>query len=120
MRERGERVAVVPREARAAITPPASIRVWAERRIESELREYVVGGWPRDEEFTAAGRGPLLAQVNATGGPVRWARRIAVIKVSQGHSSWALRLGLQRPSVRGHDTSSQESATRTIFSESPS
>jgi hypothetical protein len=42
------------------------------------------------------------------------------IKVSEGHASWARRLGLQRPGVRGYDTSSQESATRTIFSESPS
>jgi hypothetical protein len=83
-----QRVAVVPRGERTAMPAPAPARVWAERRIETELGEYVVDGWPRDEEFTAAGRGPLLAQVNATGGPARWARRIAVSATPRARGYW--------------------------------
>ena len=39
------------------------------RRIETELRAFATEGWPDDEAFISAGRGPLLAQIQAGGGP---------------------------------------------------
>jgi site-specific DNA recombinase len=74
------RAAVVPRGTDAPMGPPAAPSRWKEQRIETELRGFATEGWPDDEAFISAGRGPLLAQIHATGGPVRWSRRIATTR----------------------------------------
>jgi DNA invertase Pin-like site-specific DNA recombinase len=83
------RAAVLPRGRQTTMGSPGPPRLWGERRIEAALREYVADEWPRDEEFTADGRGPLLAQVHATGGPARWARRIAAAARPRARGYWS-------------------------------
>jgi DNA invertase Pin-like site-specific DNA recombinase len=72
-----ERVTVYPRGRGRPVDPPTAPTLWDEERIATELREYASDGWPPDEQFVTDGRGPLLAQVHASGGPVRWSRRVA-------------------------------------------
>ena len=72
------RASVVPRGADGPMAPPPAAARWDERRIETELRAFATDRWPDDEAFISAGHGPLLAQVHATGGPVRWARKLRV------------------------------------------
>ena len=71
------RASVVPRGADGPMDPPPAPPRWDERRIETELRAFATEGWPDDEAFISAGRGPLLAQIQAGGGPIRWSRMIA-------------------------------------------
>jgi DNA invertase Pin-like site-specific DNA recombinase len=73
-----ERVAVVARGGDFVVNPPPERARWEERRIEVELRAFATDGWPDSDAFISAGRGPLLAQIHATGGPVRWSRRISL------------------------------------------
>lgn len=51
---------------------------WSKARIKKELVQFLdtqnVGEWPSDDEFVHAGRGPLLRQVDLTGGALHWAR----------------------------------------------
>jgi hypothetical protein len=72
-----ERVRVHPRGEGPPVDPPPVPPPWDDDRIETELQEYTRNGWPPDEQFITDGRGPLLAQVHASGGPVRWSRRVA-------------------------------------------
>jgi DNA invertase Pin-like site-specific DNA recombinase len=53
---------------------------WPLGRIREELAAYVagVGRWPGEQEFLDAGYGPLLRQVDETGGQDAWARRVGV------------------------------------------
>jgi site-specific DNA recombinase len=72
-----ERVVVLPRETGTGPVEMGSPKArWKGARVEAALRDFVRGKWPHDEQFIAAGRGPLLREVNATGGPPRWARII--------------------------------------------
>jgi DNA invertase Pin-like site-specific DNA recombinase len=56
--------------------PTADEVRWTDAQIEAGLDEFLAGWthsrWPADEDFIFAGRGPLLRQINHTGGPVRW------------------------------------------------
>jgi DNA invertase Pin-like site-specific DNA recombinase len=49
---------------------------WPTSRVRAELAAYLESGeepdWPTEERFVEAGRGPLLREVVATGGPTRW------------------------------------------------
>jgi DNA invertase Pin-like site-specific DNA recombinase len=68
-----QRVAIRARDSGEAVDVGPSTARWEDARIEAELREFASEAWPSDDEFIAAGRGPLLREVNATGGPPRWA-----------------------------------------------
>ena len=56
--------------------PGPPVTAWHRQRIAAELaaflKTYTPERWPSDEEFVFAGRGPLLRQINHTGGPLRW------------------------------------------------
>jgi DNA invertase Pin-like site-specific DNA recombinase len=56
--------------------PTADEARWTDAQINAGLEEFLGGWaesrWPADEDFIFAGRGPLLRQINRTGGPVRW------------------------------------------------
>ena len=51
-------------------------RAWPNQRIRRGLEEFLAeqraDTWPTEEEFICAGRGPLLRQLNKTGGAARW------------------------------------------------
>jgi DNA invertase Pin-like site-specific DNA recombinase len=68
---------------------------WPLRRIREELREFLAERsreasrglvdthetptqWPSEHQFLIEGRGPLLRQIDATGGQDAWARRVGV------------------------------------------
>ena len=55
---------------------PGRPAAWNDIRIEQELREFLAGrtAWPRQVEFTAAGKGPLYAAASRAGGLARWRR----------------------------------------------
>jgi DNA invertase Pin-like site-specific DNA recombinase len=63
-------------------SPPAlRLRRWEEyepARVRRELEDFLRGRshWPRYEDFQAAGRGLLYAQLERHGGAVRWAREM--------------------------------------------
>lgn len=58
------------------VQPALRTTTWRKKRIATELADFLAlwneDRWPSDEEFVFAGRGPLLRQINQTGGPVRW------------------------------------------------
>lgn len=73
------RVVVRPRELAGGSVDVGPMKArWKTARVEAELRDFVGGEWPSDEQFIAAGRGPLLREVNASGGPAWWERIIEV------------------------------------------
>jgi DNA invertase Pin-like site-specific DNA recombinase len=58
---------------------PANVRRHDDACIVRELRAFIgAGPWPDDAVFQAAGRGPLLHEVELSGGPHRWARELRV------------------------------------------
>ena len=82
------RASVVPRGADDPMDPPPAPPRWDEARIETELRAFATEGWPDDEAFISAGRGPLLAQIQAGGGPIRWSRMIATHPPTCSRGYW--------------------------------
>jgi hypothetical protein len=83
-------------------------RLWGEKRIETELREFFAGRgrrWPTYVEFAKLGRGRLHAQVLEWGGPIYWAPRIGVETPRvHGRSKPALVRGALRPFLAGRQS----------------
>ena len=53
-----------------------------ESRIRQELAEFLsaqkVDGWPNNDHFVHEGRGPLLRQLELSGGAMRWMSEFAL------------------------------------------
>jgi Fic family protein len=66
-------VTKVPSDEGKRVGRPA---VWNDTRIEQELREFLAGrgSWPTQQEFAAAGKGPLYTAASRHGGLARWRR----------------------------------------------
>jgi len=67
---------------------------WSETRIKDELAQFLATrkrrDWPPDDEFVHEGRGPLLRQIDMTGGPPRWTREpgISATRRALEHRYW--------------------------------
>jgi site-specific DNA recombinase len=79
-------------------------KLWPEKRIEAELREFVAdqSRWPTYLEFAAAGLARLHAQAWAWGGPYYWSQKLD-LEVPKGFVQWTdARVGdALKPFVRG-------------------
>jgi DNA invertase Pin-like site-specific DNA recombinase len=81
-------------------------RLWGEKRIEAELREFFAGRerWPAYVEFAKQGRARLHAQVLEWGGPIYWAPRLGIETPRVfGRSRPALVRGALRPFLKGRE-----------------
>jgi DNA invertase Pin-like site-specific DNA recombinase len=81
-----QRIVVIPKQHvladgpdRFAPAPPAEPR-WSSAAVRHGVAQAVaeLGRWPSAEELTARGEGPLLREIELTGGPPRWAREVGV------------------------------------------
>ena len=78
---RGRMTRFDPKAHRTVVyTRPATEPCWSDARIRHELTQFLSARnrqpWPAADEFVYAGRGPLLRQVDATGGRLYWASQL--------------------------------------------
>ncbi len=94
---------------RASPADVADVDPWPESRVKQELVAFLstqsADTWPADEHFVHEGRGPLLRQLELTGGPPRWRRELdsAAAPRSLRHGYWtdANILAALRVALRG-------------------
>jgi DNA invertase Pin-like site-specific DNA recombinase len=103
-------------ESSARTLRPPRVRLWGERRIERELRDWRPDAtvWPEPTEFLDAGRARLQLQVLEWGGPVYWSRRLGwQVRLPLRWSEERVR-GALRPYLKGHDEFPRERDFRRL------